>query len=250
MAFKKLPAHTAAVVGGAAANSKKNMAEISYFASILKDGATLWFNSLTIEVDPAAQVAATNRIGTLVALCAVFEAQFFFDLAQKLRYLSKFFKTKQIHSEKSEDCICRVQEEGIKARANDEQVRSTIMEGFLPHIQSSVMNHDIEAGALGMSSIRKWAVVAESFQPNAPVSVDTVRLQHQIEELSARLESTQLRVVTEPRKTVQFDEPNKEESLSRSREQSPEPYRGRVTRKQSLEPYSASEPYRSRGTRP
>jgi len=59
------------------------MAEISYFASTIKDKATLWFNSLTIEVDPAAQVAATNPIGTLVALCAAFEAQLLFDPAQK-----------------------------------------------------------------------------------------------------------------------------------------------------------------------
>jgi len=149
----------------------------------------------------------------------------------------KIFQNKTDALRKSEDFIHRVQEEGIKAKANDEQVRNTITKGFFPHIQSSIMNHDIEAGALGMSMIPKWALVAESFQPTAPISVDTARLQRQIEELSTRLESTQLRVVTEPKKMVQFDEPNKEESLSRSREQSPEPYR-------------ASEPYRGRGTRP
>jgi len=112
------------------------------------------------------------------------------------------------------------------------------------------MNHDIEAGDLGMSSIRKWALVAEAFQPTTPVSVDTARFQRQIEEQTARLESTQLRVVTEPKKTVQFDKANKEESVSRSREPSSEPYRGRTTRESSPEPYRASEPYRGRGTRP
>jgi len=102
---------------------------------------------------------------------------------------------------------CRVQGEGLMACANNEQIHNTIMEGFLTSIQSSVMNHDIEEDfTLGMATIRKWANVAETFQPIAPVSVDTARLQRQIEELSAKLESTQMRVVSEPRKTIQFDE--------------------------------------------
>jgi len=122
------------------------MAEISYFASTLREGATLCFNELTIEVDPALHVARDGAIGTLAPQCTRFDAQFLFDPAQKWRYLSEFFKTRQTHSEKIEDFIGRVKKKGTKARVNDEQIRNTIMEGFLPHIQSSVMNHDIQEG--------------------------------------------------------------------------------------------------------
>jgi len=48
--------------------------------------------------------------------------------------LAEFFKTKQSVGEKSEEYIRRVQEEGIKARANEEQILNTIMGGFLPFI--------------------------------------------------------------------------------------------------------------------
>jgi len=78
----------------------------------------------------------------------------------------------------------RVKEEGVKCRASEEQVRNTTMEGFLPHIQTCVSNHDIEDGIAGMATIRKWALVAELFS-QVPMSVDTARLQRQIEELSA-----------------------------------------------------------------
>jgi len=129
-----------------------------------------------------------------------------FDPAQKWRYLAEFFKTTQTPGEKSKEYIRRVQEEGIKARANKEQILNTIMGGFLPFIQSSVSNHDIKAGAVGLASIKKWAQVAESFFPATQASIDTARLQRQIEDLSAKLESTQMRVIIEPTswKAVQF----------------------------------------------
>jgi len=67
--------------------------------------------------------------------------------------LSEFFKTKEINWKKSEDFI--VKDEGILAFANDEHVRNTILEGFLPHIQSSIINRDIKAGPEGMVTIKK-----------------------------------------------------------------------------------------------
>jgi len=142
IATKKLPAR-AAGVGAVPADAKRTMAETAYFASTLKDAAALWFNGLTVNAVPAAGV-----ISSLDLLVAAFESQFAFDPAQKCRYLSEFVKTKQETGEKSEDFIRRVQEAGLKTHANDEQIRNTIMEGFLPHIQLSVMNHDIEPGAV------------------------------------------------------------------------------------------------------
>jgi len=67
----------------------------------------------------------------------------------------RLFKTRQTVGEKSEEFIRRVQEYGLKARATEEQVLKTIMEGFLPFIQASVSNHDIEAGAAGLASKKK-----------------------------------------------------------------------------------------------
>jgi len=64
------------------------------------------------------------------------------------------FQNKTGDGEKLQDFIRRVQKAGQKARANDEQIRNTIMEGFLSHIQLSVMNHDIESGAVGLASIK------------------------------------------------------------------------------------------------
>jgi len=48
-------------------------------------------------------------------------------------------------------------------------------------------------------------MVAVSFHPLGPVSLDMVGLQRQIEELSAKLENTQMRVVSEHHKIVQLE---------------------------------------------
>jgi len=178
------------VVGAVPSDAEKTMAEIAYVASTLRDAATLWFKGLTIN-----PVAGAGVIATLDALIAAFELQFAFDPAQKWRYLPEFFKTKQNTEEKLKDFIRRVQEAGLKAKVNDEQIRHTMMEGFLLHIQLSLMNHDIEPGAVAIASIKKWAIVDEFFPPVASAQVDTAKLQRQIEELSAKLESTQVRVV-------------------------------------------------------
>jgi len=57
----------------------------------------------------------------------------------------------------------------------------------------------------GFALIKKGALLAESFQILS-VGVDTLRLQRQIEELTAKLETIQLRVVSDKRKTIQFKE--------------------------------------------
>jgi len=59
------------------------------------------------------------------------------------------------------------------------------------------MNHDIKLGEVGIPSIEKWALLAVLFPPVASAQVDTAKLQRQIEELSAKLESTQMRVMSE-----------------------------------------------------
>jgi len=151
MASKKLPARAALLFP---VDSERSMAEILYFASTLKEEAMLWFNSLTISIAIPVVIGA---IGTLEDRCAAFEAHYLFDPAQKWRYISDFFKTKQVHGEKSEDFIRRVQEEGLNPRANAEQIRNPTMEGILPHIQASVMNHDIEEGMEGLATIKKWS---------------------------------------------------------------------------------------------
>jgi len=108
-------------------------------------------------VDPA---HPAGTIGNLTELCAAFQLHFIFDPAQKWRHLADFFKTRQAVGKKSEEYIRRVQEEGIKAKATKEQILNTIMRGFLPFIQASVFNHDIEARAAGLALLKKWSLVA------------------------------------------------------------------------------------------
>jgi len=173
-------------------------------------------------------VLTAGDISSLDLLVDAFKAQFAFDLAQKWRYLSEFFKTKQDTGKKWEDFIRRVQEAGLKTRANEEQIRNTIIEGLLPHIQTSVLNDDIEPGVVGLASINKWSVVAENFPPVAAVLVDSARLQRQIEEFLTKLESTQMWVVSE-RQQVQFTEAESPSSrgVTRERSMSPESPQGR-----------------------
>jgi len=104
------------------------------------------------------------------------------------------------------------------------------MGGFLTFIQSSVSNHDIEPRAAGLASIKKWSLVAESFLPVMHANADTARLQRQIEDLWAKLEMTQMRVVNEPsmsRKAVQFGDDEEAQTMPTSRAGSPEQNKGR-----------------------
>jgi len=90
------------------------------------------------------------------------------------------------------------------------------------------MNHDIKLGEVGIPSIEKWALLAVLFPPVASAQVDTAKLQRQIEELSAKLESIQMRVVSEPR-NVQFAniEQSSSRGVARERSISPKTARGR-----------------------
>jgi len=207
-------------------DEERIMAEVSYFQSTLKDTATLWFNNLDITVAPGRPV---GTIGTLAELLAAFQLHFLFDPAQKWRHLADFFKTRQTVGEKSEDYIRRVQEDGLKARATEEQILNTIMGGFLPFIQVSVSNHDIEGGAAGLASIKKWSAVAETFVPTGQVNADNARLQRQIEEIEAKLERTQMRFVdtSTSRKADLFDDTDEVEASSSTRTATPEQDRGR-----------------------
>jgi len=128
LSTKKLPSRVAAF-HGMTIDMERITAEISYFASSLRDSATLWFNNLVINVDPA---HPAGTIGTLAELCTAFQVHFIFDPAQKWHHLADFFKTRQAAGEKSEEFIRRVQEDGLKARATEEQVLNTIMGAFYP----------------------------------------------------------------------------------------------------------------------
>jgi len=68
MACKKLPPRAALPLP---VDGERHMAEIFYFASTLREEATLWFNSLTIGVSNPVMVRA---FGTLEYLCLAFEA--------------------------------------------------------------------------------------------------------------------------------------------------------------------------------
>jgi len=95
LAQKKLPA----VLAAPAAGDPRDIAEIAFFASTLRECAILWFNAQPI---PA-------TMNTLVLVTAAFFLHFVFDEANKWRYLGEFFKTKQLPTESCDDFIRRVQ---------------------------------------------------------------------------------------------------------------------------------------------
>jgi len=130
LATKKLPAPLAAPAVG----DPRDIAEIAFFASTLRDGAILWFNAHAI---PA-------TMNTLALVKAAFLLHFVFDEANKWRYLGEYFKTKQISTETCDDFIRQVQERGVKCHADDEQVKTIVLNGFLPYIQASVSTTGLE----------------------------------------------------------------------------------------------------------
>jgi len=90
----------------------------------LREGAILWFNAQAI---PA-------TMNTLTIVKAALLLHFVFDEANKWRYLLEFFKPKQAPTKTFDDFIRRVQEGGVKAHADNEQVNMTVLNGLLPYI--------------------------------------------------------------------------------------------------------------------
>jgi len=82
----------------------------------------------------------------------VFQTRFAFNVTDQWRENQIFRQTKQGPSELSTDFIRRVEAEGVRIKATAADVRDTILQGLLPAILNSVMQHELGAG---LDDIRK-----------------------------------------------------------------------------------------------
>src|SRR5271163_1462129 len=224
LATKKLPQLPAPLQGQpneverrahVAACQPHHNACISYFSSTLKDAATTWFNTLAIP----------ETIATIDALLAAFLLAFTYDAPNSWRQMGKYTQTKQQTGQTTEDFMRQVQDDGKRLRATNEQIRSTILTGLLPHLQSAVMQHDLGEG---LADIKKWALIAENYQvPAASTNCQMQTMAQQLKELKTKLEKTQLRelefaAMDQPEQNYKL---NPQTSQYTARQQSPSPDR-------------------------
>jgi len=83
-----------------------------------------------------------------------FQARFAFNVTDQWRENQVFRQTKQKPNEPSTDFIRRVEAEGVGIKATAADVRDTILQGLLPAILNSVMQHELGDG---LDDIRKWS---------------------------------------------------------------------------------------------
>jgi len=106
-----------------------------------------------------------------------------------------------------------VEAEGVRIKATAADIRDTILQGLLPAILNSVMQHELGDG---LDYIRKWSKMAERYGNSEINNVkDISEIMSTINDFATRLERTQLRAVTPERKTVQFTTTKSTKSYSR-----------------------------------
>jgi len=76
---------------------------------------------------------------------------------EKIKSLDKLNKNLQ---RLSTDFIRRVEAEGVRIKATAADVRDTILQGLLPAILNSVMEHELRDG---LDDIPKWSKMAERY---------------------------------------------------------------------------------------
>jgi len=116
-------------------------ARFGYFSETLADAASEWFDALILANIPDMQT-----------LYDQFETRFAFNVTDQWRENQVFRQTKQKSAELSTDFIRRVEAEGVRIKATAADVRDTILQGLLPAILNSVMQHELGPG---LDDIRK-----------------------------------------------------------------------------------------------
>lgn len=175
-------------------------ATMGYFAQTLVDAANEWFDQQDL-----------TTIADMDALYTAFQNRFAFSEPDQWRENQIFKQTKQLKMEPVQDFIRRIEAEGVRIHSSDIDIKDTILQGLLPHILHSVMQHDL---AGGLADIRKWAKMAERYGPVTPQTSDLSEIKSTLNDLATRLERTQLRALTPERKTVQFEKPTAQFSRS------------------------------------
>jgi len=131
-----------------------------------------------------------------------FQARFAFYVTDQWRENPIFQKIKQGPSEVSVDFIRRVEAERVRIKATADDVRDTILQGLLPTILNSIMQHELSPR---LEDIRKWAKMAERYSNDSVKSgKDIAEIKSTLNDLATQLNRTQLSAITPERRTVQF----------------------------------------------
>jgi len=132
-----------------AAAADQLFARFGYFGKRLTDASSEWFDALVLANVPDMQTLYTQ-----------FQASFAFNVTDQWREYQVFRQTKQKPAEPSTDFIRRVEAKGFRIKSTAADVRDTILQGLLPAILNSVMQHELGEG---MDDIRKWAKMAKRY---------------------------------------------------------------------------------------
>jgi len=164
-------------------------ARFGYFSETLTDAASEWFDALVLANIPDMQTLYTQ-----------FQARFAFNVTDQWPENQVFRQTKQRPAEPSTDFIRRIEAEGVRIKAT--AADDTILQGLLPAILNSVMQHELGDG---LEDIRKWAKIADRYSTNTDKSgQDIAEIKSKLNDLATQLNKTQVSAVTPERRTVQF----------------------------------------------
>jgi len=166
-------------------------AKFGYFGTTLTDAASEWFDALILANIPDMQTLYTQ-----------FQARFALNVTDQWWENQVFQQTKQKPAEPSTNFIRRVKAEGVRIKTTAADVRDTILQGLLPAILNSVIQHELGDE---LKDIRKWAKMAERYSNNTDKSgQDIAEIKSKLNDLTTELNRTQLSAVRPERKTVQF----------------------------------------------
>jgi hypothetical protein len=219
--------------------------KIGHVSGLFRDSAARWFSAIKWG-KPAKTVSYRDRSAdqidaepgpvTYDDFVTEFLDYFKVNDADLWREQAELGSMKQGETEDVESFFDRVERQGRKSRARDEQIRGALLAGLKPSIKAMVQQHDIHT----IADVKKWSLVTERSAKddeklkNAPTAADSEmkRLQSELQQLKETLERVQLRTVNTPlgndshAKSVTFA------SKPRSRDNSPTP---RIAMEQSFD---------------
>ena len=133
----------------------KRLNDVSAMAAVallLKEGALQWFGNLKEDVR-----------GSIVDFTREFHKRYITpNEINKWKEIVEVFKSQQVNGQSVDEFVDQVQNKGIKAEANEEQILATIIGGLHPHIRQQVLQHEPKT----TQDIRKWGSIAESNEEN------------------------------------------------------------------------------------
>ena len=185
-----------------------NPGKLGLIPLLLKDSARYWYDSLP----------DTDK-DTFEHLTAAFKENFKRDSSIRWKDSANVWNLNQLSSQSVEDYISQVQQKASLAHMSDEQVRFSLLNGFLPEIRQSVLNHE----PASVAEVKKWAIIAESGQVKTAdtSTLEAVRrLEEKLDNLhTASVESTRRARSQSPR--VHFQQPPDDRDREHVRNSSP-----------------------------